>query len=148
MSIFVNNFMNIAILNGPNLNLLGKREPDVYGNKDFDQFFHELQSFFPEINLSTFQSNIEGELISELQRIGFDVDGIILNAAAYTHTSVGIGDAIKAISAPVVEVHISNTFSREDFRHTSFITPNAKGLILGFGLDVYRLAIESFLPKF
>ena len=147
MSIFVNNFMNIAILNGPNLNLLGKREPDVYGNKDFDQFFHELQSFFPEINLSTFQSNIEGELISELQRIGFDVDGIILNAAAYTHTSVGIGDAIKAISAPVVEVHISNTFSREDFRHTSFITPNAKGLILGFGLDVYRLAIESFLPK-
>lgn len=140
--------MKIAILNGPNLNLLGKREPDVYGNKDFDQFFHELQSFFPEINLSTFQSNIEGELISELQRIGFDVDGIILNAAAYTHTSVGIGDAIKAISAPVVEVHISNTFSREDFRHTSFITPNAKGLILGFGLDVYRLAIESFLPKF
>ena len=139
--------MKIAILNGPNLNLLGKREPDVYGNKDFDQFFHELQSFFPEINLSTFQSNIEGELISELQRIGFDVDGIILNAAAYTHTSVGIGDAIKAISAPVVEVHISNTFSREDFRHTSFITPNAKGLILGFGLDVYRLAIESFLPK-
>ena len=148
MSIFVNNFMKIAILNGPNLNLLGKREPDVYGNKDFDQFFHELQSFFPEINLSTFQSNIEGELISELQRIGFDVDGIILNAAAYTHTSVGIGDAIKAISAPVVEVHISNTFSREDFRHTSFITPNAKGLILGLGLDVYRLAIESFLPKF
>ena len=148
MFIFVNNFMKIAILNGPNLNLLGKREPDVYGNKDFDQFFHELQSFFPEINLSTFQSNIEGELISELQRIGFDVDGIILNAAAYTHTSVGIGDAIKAISAPVVEVHISNTFSREDFRHTSFITPNAKGLILGFGLDVYRLAIESFLPKF
>lgn len=147
MSIFVNNFMNIAILNGPNLNLLGKREPDVYGNKDFDQFFHELQSFFPKIHLSTFQSNIEGELISELQRIGFDVDGIILNAAAYTHTSVGIGDAIKAISAPVVEVHISNTFSREDFRHTSFITPNAKGLILGFGLDVYRLAIESFLPK-
>ena len=139
--------MNIAILNGPNLNLLGKREPDVYGNKDFDQYFDQLQSLFPEIKLTYYQSNVEGELINELQRVGFDVDGIILNAAAYTHTSVGIGDAIKAIAAPVIEVHISNTFSREDFRHTSFITPNAKGLILGFGLDVYRLAIESFLPK-
>ena len=139
--------MNIAILNGPNLNLLGKREPDVYGNKDFDQYFDQLQSLFPEINMTYYQSNVEGELINELQRVGFDVDGIILNAAAYTHTSVGIGDAIKAIAAPVIEVHISNTFSREDFRHTSFITPNAKGLILGFGLDVYRLAIESFLPK-
>ena len=139
--------MNIAILNGPNLNLLGKREPDVYGNKDFDQYFDQLQSLFPEINLTYYQSNVEGELINELQRLGFDVDGIILNAAAYTHTSVGIGDAIKAISTPVIEVHISNTFSREDFRHTSYVTPNAKGLILGFGLDVYRLAIESFLPK-
>ena len=139
--------MNIAILNGPNLNLLGKREPDVYGNQDFDQYFDQLQSLFPEINLTYFQSNVDGELINELQRVGFDVDGIILNAAAYTHTSVGIGDAIKAISAPIIEVHISNTFSREDFRHTSFVTPNAKGLILGFGLDVYRLAIESFLPK-
>lgn len=139
--------MKIAILNGPNLNLLGKREPEVYGNKDFDQYFTQLQSLFPEINLTYYQSNVEGELINELQRVGFDVDGIILNAAAYTHTSVGIGDAIKAISVPVIEVHISNTFSREDFRHTSFVTPNAKGLILGFGLDVYRLAIESFLPK-
>ena len=139
--------MNIAILNGPNLNLLGKREPEVYGNKDFNEYFDQLQSLFPEINLTYYQSNVEGELINELQRVGFDVDGIILNAAAYTHTSVGIGDAIKAIAAPVIEVHISNTFSREDFRHTSFVTPNAKGLILGFGLDVYRLAIESFLPK-
>ena len=139
--------MNIAILNGPNLNLLGKREPEVYGNKDFDQYFDQLQSLFPEINLTYYQSNVEGELINELQRLGFDVDGIILNAAAYTHTSVGIGDAIKAISTPVIEVHISNTFSREDFRHTSYVTPNANGLILGFGLDVYRLAIESFLPK-
>ena len=139
--------MNIAILNGPNLKLLGKREPEVYGNKDFDQYFDQLQSLFPEINLTYYQSNVEGELINELQRLGFDVDGIILNAAAYTHTSVGIGDAIKAISTPVIEVHISNTFSREDFRHTSYVTPNAKGLILGFGLDVYRLAIESFLPK-
>ena len=147
MSIFANIMMKIAILNGPNLNLLGKREPEVYGNKDFDQYFGQLQSLFPEINLIYYQSNVEGELINELQRVGFDVDGIILNAAAYTHTSVGIGDAIKAISAPVIEVHISNTFSREDFRHTSFVTPNAKGLILGFGLDVYRLAIESFLPK-
>jgi 3-dehydroquinate dehydratase-2 len=147
MSIFANIMMKIAILNGPNLNLLGKREPEVYGNKDFDQYFGQLQSLFPEINLTYYQSNVEGELINELQRVGFDVDGIILNAAAYTHTSVGIGDAIKAISAPVIEVHISNTFSREDFRHTSFVTPNAKGLILGFGLDVYRLAIESFLPK-
>ena len=139
--------MKIAIINGPNLNLLGKREPEVYGNKDFDQYFGQLQILFPDINLTYFQSNVEGELINELQRVGFDVDGIILNAAAYTHTSVGIGDAIKAIAAPVIEVHISNTFSREDFRHTSFVTPNAKGLILGFGLDVYRLAIESFLPK-
>ena len=147
MSIFANIMMKIAILNGPNLNLLGKREPEVYGNKDFDQYFGQLQSLFPEINLTYYQSNVEGELINELQRVGFDVNGIILNAAAYTHTSVGIGDAIKAISAPVIEVHISNTFSREDFRHTSFVTPNAKGLILGFGLDVYRLAIESFLPK-
>ena len=147
MFIFANSMMKIAILNGPNLNLLGKREPEVYGNKDFDQYFGQLQSLFTEINLTYYQSNVEGELINELQRVGFDVDGIILNAAAYTHTSVGIGDAIKAISAPVIEVHISNTFAREDFRHTSFITPNAKGLILGFGLDVYRLAIESFLPK-
>lgn len=138
--------MKIAILNGPNLNLLGKREPEVYGNKDFDQYFGQLQFLYPKINLTYFQSNVEGELINELQRVGFDVDGIILNAAAYTHTSVGIGDAIKAISTPVIEVHISNTFAREDFRHTSFVTPNAKGLILGFGLDVYRLAIESFLP--
>ena len=147
MSIFVNRMLKIAIINGPNLNLLGKREPELYGNKDFDQYFGQLQFLFPDINLTYFQSNVEGELINELQRVGFDVDGIILNAAAYTHTSVGIGDAIKAISAPVIEVHISNTFSREDFRHTSFVTPNAKGLILGFGLDVYRLAIESFLPK-
>lgn len=139
--------MKIAIINGPNLNLLGKREPDVYGNKDFTEFFSQLQSAYTNVDLTSFQSNVEGELINELQRVGFDVDGIILNAAAYTHTSIGIGDAIKAISAPVIEVHISNTFSREDFRHTSYITPNAKGLILGFGLDVYRLTIESFLPN-
>ena len=137
--------MKISIINGPNLNLLGQREPGIYGNQTFEQFFAELKSKFPQVELNYFQSNIEGELIDEIQRIGFSSDGIILNAAAYTHTSVGLGDAIKAIETAVIEVHISNTFSREDFRHTSYITPNAKGLILGFGLDSYRLAIESFL---
>ena len=144
MSIFANSMMKIAILNGPNLNLLGKREPEVYGNKDFDQYFAQLQSLFPEINLTYYQSNVEGELINELQRVGFDVDGIILNAAAYTHTSVGIGDAIKGINTPLVEVHISNTFSRESFRHESYISPNAKGVVLGFGLKSYDLALKSF----
>ena len=137
--------MKITIINGPNLNLLGQREPSIYGNQTFEQFFTELKSKFPQVELNYFQSNIEGELINEIQRVGFSSDGIILNAAAYTHTSVGLGDAIKAIETAVIEVHISNTFSREDFRHTSYITPNAKGLILGFGLDSYRLAIESFL---
>ena len=137
--------MKISIINGPNLNLLGQREPSIYGNQTFEQFFAELKSKFPQVEFNYFQSNIEGELIDEIQRVGFSSDGIILNAAAYTHTSVGLGDAIKAIETAVIEVHISNTFSREDFRHTSYITPNAKGLILGFGLDSYRLAIESFL---
>jgi 3-dehydroquinate dehydratase-2 len=137
--------MKISIINGPNLNLLGQREPGIYGNQTFEQFFAELKSKFPQVELNYFQSNIEGELIDEIQRVGFSSDGIILNAAAYTHTSVGLGDAIKAIETAVIEVHISNTFSREDFRHTSYITPNAKGLFLGFGLDSYRLAIESFL---
>ena len=137
--------MKISIINGPNLNLLGQRELSIYGNQTFEQFFAELKSKFPQVELNYFQSNIEGELIDEIQRVGFSSDGIIFNAAAYTHTSVGLGDAIKAIETAVIEVHISNTFSREDFRHTSYITPNAKGLILGFGLDSYRLAIESFL---
>lgn len=137
--------MKISIINGPNLNLLGQRELAIYGNQTFEQFFAELKSKFPQVELNYFQSNIEGELINEIQSVGFSSDGIILNAAAYTHTSVGLGDAIKAIETAVIEVHISNTFSREDFRHTSYITPNAKGLILGFGLDSYRLAIESFL---
>ena len=137
--------MKISIINGPNLNLLGQREPSIYGNQTFEQFFAELKSKFPQVELNYFQSNIEGELIDEIQRVGFSSDGIIFNAAAYTHTSVGLGDAIKAIETAVIEVHISNTFSREHFRHTSYITPNAKGLILGFGLDSYRLAIESFL---
>ena len=136
--------MKITIINGPNLNLLGKREPQIYGSQGFTGYLDSLKVRYPDIEINYVQSNIEGELIDALHADGFSVDGIILNAGAYTHTSVGIGDAIKAIETPVVEVHISNTFSREDFRHTSFITPNAKGLILGFGLDVYRLAIESF----
>lgn len=139
--------MKITIINGPNLNLLGKREPEIYGSQGFEGYLEALKARYPYIDIAYIQSNIEGELIDALHAEGFSTDGIILNAGAYTHTSVGIGDAIKAIETPVVEVHISNTFSREDFRHTSFITPNARGLILGFGLDVYRLAIESFTAK-
>ena len=139
--------MKINIINGPNLNLLGKREPYIYGNESFNLYFDQLKLKFPEIDLNYFQSNIEGEIIDQIHNVGFSSDGIILNAAAYTHTSIGIGDAIKSIKTPVIEVHISNTFSREDFRHKSYITPNSRGLILGFGLDSYRLAIESFLTK-
>ena len=135
----------IIIINGPNLNLLGKRETNIYGNLSFTEFFDTIVEKYPDINLEHFQSNIEGELIDKLQDVGFTYDGIILNAAAYTHTSVGIGDAVKAITTPVVEVHISNTFSREDFRHTSYISPNAKGVVLGFGLQSYELAISSFI---
>lgn len=133
------------ILNGPNLNLLGKREPEVYGNKSFENYLEELKSKFPDIQLDYYQSNVEGEIIDKLQEAGFSYDGIILNAASYTHTSVGIGDAVKAIDSPVVEVHISNTMQREDFRHVSFISPGAKGVILGFGLKSYELALRSFL---
>lgn len=137
--------MKIIIINGPNLNLLGKREPEVYGSTSFEDYFATLQSKFPQVELHYFQSNIEGELIGKLQEVGFDYDGIVLNAAAYTHTSVGIGDAVKAIKTPVVEVHISNTHQREEFRHVSYISPGAKGVILGFGLQSYDLAIQSFL---
>lgn len=136
--------MKILIINGPNLNLLGKREPEVYGSESFESYFETLQNQFHTIELSYFQSNIEGELISKLQEVGFSFDGIILNAGAYTHTSIGIADAIKAITTPVVEVHISNTFSRETFRHQSFISPHAKGVIIGFGLKSYELALKSF----
>lgn len=139
------NIMKIIIVNGPNLNLLGKREPEIYGNQTFDAYFEVLKAKFPKIELDYFQSNIEGELISKIQEVGFSYDGIVLNAAAYTHTSIGIGDAVKAISTPVIEVHISNTFSRETFRHQSFISPNAKGVILGFGMKSYDLALQSFL---
>lgn len=135
----------IIIINGPNLNLLGKREPGVYGSKSFEDFYNDLSIKYPSFELSFYQSNIEGELIDKIQEVGFSYDGIILNAAAYTHTSVGIGDAIKAIEAPVIEVHISNTYSREEFRHRSYISANAKGVILGFGLQSYELALQSFI---
>jgi len=137
--------MKLIIINGPNLNLLGKREPEIYGSQTFEEYFKILQNRFPAIHLEYYQSNIEGELISKIQEKGFDFDGIILNAGAYTHTSIGIGDAIKAITTPVIEVHISNTFSRESFRHQSYISPNAKGVIIGFGLQSYDLALQSFL---
>ena len=137
--------MEICIINGPNLNLLGKREPEIYGSQTFEDYLAILKSKFPEVKLTYFQSNIEGELIGKIQELGFSYDGIILNAGAYTHTSIGIGDAIKAITTPVVEVHISNTFSRETFRHQSYISGNAKGVILGFGMKSYELAIQSFL---
>lgn len=137
--------MKLLILNGPNLNLLGTRETSIYGNQDFNSFFEELKSQFPQVELDYYQSNVEGEIITKLQEAGFTHDGILLNAGAYTHTSIGIGDAIKAITAPVVEVHISNTFSRETFRHQSFISPHARGVIIGFGLQSYTLAIQSFL---
>ena len=137
--------MQILLLNGPNLNLLGQRETSIYGNQDFDSFFSELKSQFPTLQLDYFQSNVEGEIINKLQEVGFSYDGIILNAGAYTHTSIAIGDCVKAITTPVIEVHISNTFSRETFRHQSYISPNAKGVIIGFGLQSYTLAIQSFL---
>lgn len=135
----------LIIINGPNINLLGKRETNIYGDLSFTEFLDSISKKYPDVELQHFQSNIEGELIDKIQEVGFSYDGIILNAAAYTHTSIGIGDAIKAIETPVIEVHISNTYSREEFRHQSFISPNAKGVILGFGLQSYELAIQSFI---
>ena len=135
----------LIIINGPNLNLLGKREPAIYGSHTFTEFLDEIKTKYPDVQLTYYQSNIEGELIDKLQEVGFSYDGIVLNAPAYTHTSIGMGDAVKAIETPVVEVHISNTFAREEFRHQSFISPNARGVILGFGLQSYELAIQSFL---
>jgi len=137
--------MRLAIINGPNLNLLGKREPEIYGSNSFEDYFEFLQNKFTDLDFTYFQSNIEGEIIDKLHEVGFDYDGIILNAGAYTHTSIGIGDAVKGIEAPVIEVHISNVHSREEFRHKSFIAADAKGVIFGFGLKSYDLAIESFL---
>ncbi len=137
--------MKIIIINGPNLNLLGKREPEVYGSLSFEDYFIELKNKYPSIHLEYYQSNIEGEIIDKLHEVGFTYDGIILNAAAYTHTSVGIGDAVKAIETPVIELHISNVHAREEFRHQSFIAPNASGVLFGFGLKGYDLAVQSFL---
>ena len=137
--------MKILILNGPNLNLLGKREPEIYGSLTFEEYFNTLKTNFTTMELHYFQSNIEGELLDKLHEVGFSFDGIVLNAGAYTHTSVAIGDAIKGIETPVIEVHISNVHSREDFRHISFIAPNTKGVIAGFGLKSYDLALKSFL---
>jgi 3-dehydroquinate dehydratase-2 len=137
--------MKIAIINGPNLNLLGKRETDIYGNKSFDIYFEELKLKFLQVQLTYFQSNVEGELINELQRIGFEFDGIIFNPGGYTHTSVAIGDAVAAIKTPVVEVHISNVHAREDFRKLSHISGKAAGSIFGLGLKGYELAVEWFL---
>ncbi len=139
--------MKILILNGPNLNLLGNREPDVYGYKNFDDYFGQLQFSLKDVELSHWQTNSEGEIVSKLQDADKDFDGIVLNAAAYTHTSIAIADAVKAIKTPVVEVHISNTYARENFRQKSFFAPHTKGVIIGFGLQSYELAIRSFITK-
>ena len=137
--------MKIAIINGPNLNLLGKSEPGVYGNKSFEEYFETLKIMFPDVSFTYFQSNIEGEIVDAIQKAGFDHDGIVINPAAYTHTSVAIGDAIAAIKAPVVEVHISNVHAREEFRKLSHVSAKAKGSIIGLGLKGYELAIRSLI---
>lgn len=139
--------MKIAIINGPNLNLLGKREPGVYGSRDFDSYYASLQQQFPQVEFSYFQSNVEGELINELHRVGFTADGIVMNPGGYTHTSVAIGDAIAAIKAPLVEVHISNVHAREEFRHLSHVSAKAAGTICGLGLKGYALAIQYLLDR-
>jgi 3-dehydroquinate dehydratase-2 len=137
--------MKISIINGPNLNLLGKREKSIYGSGTFEAWLEAIRPHFPKVELDYYQSNIEGELVSHLHQVGFSADGIVINAGAYTHTSIAIRDAIAAISTPVVEVHISNILTRESFRHESIIGPVCKGSIMGFGLDSYRLGIDSFL---
>ena len=139
--------MKLQIINGPNLNLIGQREKSIYGVMSFDDYLDHILNKYPELYIDYFQSNIEGEIIDKIQEVGYSFDGIILNAAAYTHTSVGIADAIRAIETPVVEVHISNTKSREDYRHKSYISPHVKGVIQGFGLLSYELAIISFLDR-
>lgn len=139
--------MKILIINGPNLNLLGKREPHIYGNESFENYLATLQKKYSAIPIEYYQSNIEGELINKIQECGFSDYGIVLNAGAYTHTSVALADAIAAVTAPVIEVHISNVFKRESFRHHSFLSPVCRGVICGFGLDSYRLAIEALLNQ-
>lgn len=137
--------MNILILNGPNLNLIGVREPHIYGNTSFEVFFENLKNEFKKINIHYYQSNIEGELIDKVHEVGFTYDGIILNAGAYTHTSIALADAISGINTPVIEVHISNTFAREEFRQHSYLSKVCKGVIVGFGLNSYKLALQAFL---
>ena len=137
--------MKIQIINGPNINLLGKREPSIYGSVSFEEYLSGLRNKYPEIQVDYYQSNIEGEMINVIQQTGFEVDGIILNAGAYTHTSIALQDAIRSINAPVIEVHISNVHARESFRHISMIAGACKGVICGFGLDSYRLAMEALL---
>ncbi len=139
--------MKILILNGPNINLLGRREPSIYGDKSFDGFFEELQSAFPEVSFATFQSNHEGALIDKIHEIGFDYDGIVFNAGAYTHTSIALHDALRAVTTPAIEVHISNVHERESFRHHSCISAACMGVICGFGLDSYRLAVQAFVQR-
>lgn len=139
--------MRIQIINGPNLNILGKREPDIYGSQSFDSYFGQLIKDYTTFELSYYQSNIEGEIIDKLHEVGFDYDGIVLNAGAYTHTSVAIGDAVKAITTPVVEVHISNVYSREEFRQLSHITSSSIGIVSGFGLYSYNMAIDALIQK-
>jgi len=139
--------MKIQIVNGPNLNLLGRREPEIYGSEGFETCLQDLRRRYPEVEIGYYQSNVEGELVNKLQEVGFTADGIVLNAGAYTHTSVALRDAIAAIQSPVIEVHISNVTGREPFRHTSMITPVCKGLIMGLGLDSYRLAVEALVTK-
>ena len=135
----------IQIINGPNLNLLGKREPTVYGNSSFEDYLDTLRARYPQCEIAYYQSNVEGEMINKIHEVGFTYDGIVLNAGAYTHTSIALHDAIKAVTTPVVEVHISNVHVRESFRHVSMLSAACKGVILGFGLDSYRLAVDSFL---
>ena len=135
--------MKIQIINGPNLNLLGTREPGIYGSSSFDQYLPQLQAKYPDIEIAYYQSNVEGELINKMQEVGFSFDGIVLNAGAYTHTSVALHDCIRSLKCPVIEVNISNVHQREEFRHHSFISSACKGVICGFGLDSYRLAIEA-----
>lgn len=137
--------MKIQIINGPNLNLLGKREPGIYGSQGFETFFEVLKGKYPNIEFYYFQSNVEGEIINQLHQVGFSFDGVVLNAGAYTHTSVAISDAIAGIKTPVIEVHISNVYAREEFRHHSMLAKNCKGIITGFGLQSYELAVKSFL---
>lgn len=137
----------VLIINGPNLNLLGKREPTIYGNNTFEDYLEQLREKYPQCEISYYQSNIEGELINKIHEVGFTYDGIILNAGAYTHTSIALHDAIKAVTTPVIEVHISNVHAREPFRHVSMISAACKGVVIGFGLESYRLALESFIGK-